>query len=125
MSRMYQKVLKFEGFEVVPAENGQDGINAAKTHKPDLILLDIMMPKMNGIEVLEILKSDSATKNIPVVMLTNLSGTHDAENAMSKGALDYLVKSQFKPRDVAIKIKEVLSKVQIPQNPVSNLPPKQ
>jgi CheY-like chemotaxis protein len=109
VSRMYQKVLKYEGMEVVSAENGRDGVQAAKDQKPDLILLDIMMPKMNGIEVLEVLKADNGTAGIPVVMLTNLPGTQDAENAMSRGARDYLVKSQFKPKDVAIKVKEILA----------------
>jgi len=117
VSRMYQKVIKFEGMEVISAENGSDGVTIAKEQKPDLILLDIMMPKMNGLEVLEVLKTDKEVANIPVVMLTNLSGTQDAENAMKRGAYDYLVKSQFKPKEVAEKVKEILaSKVQVPQS---------
>ena len=110
VSRMYQKVLKFEGMDVISAENGRDGVQTAKDQKPDLILLDIMMPKMNGIEVLEHLKADSEVAGIPVVMLTNLSGTQDAENAMKSGAVDYLVKSQFKPKEVAEKVKEIMGK---------------
>ena len=123
ISRMYQKVLKFEGMEVISSENGSDGLAAAAQHKPDLILLDIMMPKMNGIEVLEALKADETTNAIPVVMLTNLSGTADAQNAMNKGAVDYLVKSQFKPKDVAGKVKEIMAKVGVSiQQPVSVQP---
>lgn len=109
--RMYQKVLKFEGMEVFTAENGIDGIEAVKKHKPDLVLLDIMMPKMNGIEVLDRLKADKETADIPVIMLTNLSGEHDTDNAIKRGAVAYLVKSQYRPKEVVEKVKEVLSKL--------------
>ena len=107
--RMYQKVLSFEGFEIESAPNGKEGLEKAKEIKPDLIFLDIMMPKMNGIEVLERIKADPKIKDIPVIMLTNLSGTHDAENAMEKGAFSYMVKSEHKPKDIAAKAKEFLS----------------
>lgn len=108
--RMYQKVMSFEGFSIESAANGREGLKKAKEYKPDLIFLDIMMPKMNGIEVLEHLKADPELKHIPVIILTNLSGTHDAENALSKGAVFYMVKSEYKPKDVAAKAKEYLLK---------------
>jgi CheY-like chemotaxis protein len=107
--RMYQKILAFEGFEIESAPDGRSGIEKAKTMKPDLIFCDVMMPKLNGIEVLEHLKADANTKDIPVIMLTNLSGTHDAETALEKGAFAYMVKSEFKPKDVAQKAKEFFS----------------
>ena len=108
VSRMYQKVLGFEKLEVISASDGREGLDLAREHHPDLILLDIMMPKMNGMEVLDRLKKDPELKSIPVIMLTNLSGTQDAEIALEKGAVAYLVKSQYRPREVATKAKEVM-----------------
>ncbi|HLE48858.1 MAG TPA: response regulator [Patescibacteria group bacterium] len=107
--RMYQKILTFEGFQVESAPDGREGVMKAKEVKPDLIFCDVMMPKMNGIEVLELLKSDAETKEIPVIMLTNLSGTHDAELALQKGAFAYMVKSEYRPKEVAAKAKELIA----------------
>ncbi len=109
MSRMYQKIFTFEGYEVELADNGADGLEKVRSQKPNLILLDIMMPKMNGLEVLSKLKSDPATKALPVVILTNLAGEKDAETAMSKGAVKYIVKSEYEPKQVANMVKEVLA----------------
>lgn len=108
VARMYRKALSLNDMDVVLAENGQIGIDKAKETNPDLILLDIMMPKMNGMEMLDILKSDAELKKIPVIILTNLSGTHDAELAIKKGALDYLIKSEHKPQEIVVKIKKYL-----------------
>ena len=108
VSRMYQQVFAYEGFVVLMADNGAKGIEMAKAQRPDLIFCDIMMPKMNGLEVLDTLKSDPVTKSIRVVMLTNMSGTQDSQAAMSKGAYAYLVKSEFKPKEVVQKAKEFL-----------------
>ena len=109
VAKMYEKVLKFEGFEVELAGSGREGLEKAKAIKPSLILLDIMMPKMHGIEVLERLKANAELKSIPVVILTNLSGTRDAQVGLEKGAIAYLVKSEYKPEEVAAKIKSILS----------------
>ena len=108
VARMMEKALKFDGFNVVVAIMGKEGLDKAKSEKPDLILLDIMMPEPDGIEVLERLKADEETKNIPVVMLTNLSGTHDEELAKSKGALAYWVKKDAHPIALGNKIKLLL-----------------
>lgn len=108
MSRMYQKIFSFEGYNVVTAIDGQDGLEKATKEKPSLILLDIMMPKMNGLEVLDKLKVNPDTKTIPVVMLTNLAGTQDAEHALSKGAVKYIIKSEHEPKQVANMVKEIL-----------------
>jgi len=110
VARMYQKALSLEKLSVVVARNGQEGIKKAEEVKPDLILLDIMMPEMNGIEALEALKSDNELKSVPVIMLTNLSGTQDAELALKKGAVAYMVKSEYKPKEVVEKVKQVLAK---------------
>lgn len=109
MSRMYQKIFKFEGYEVDFAGDGQEGLEKAKTGKPTLMLLDVMMPKMNGLEVLEKLKLDPDTKAIPVIMLTNLAGAQDAETAMSKGAVKYIIKSEYEPKQVVNMVKEILA----------------
>ena len=90
--RMYEKALTFEGFEVTSAIGGKKGIEATKKEKPDLVLMDIMMPEMNGIEALGEIKKDPEISAIPVVMLTNLSGEHDMELAKEKGATDFWVK---------------------------------
>ena len=109
MSRMYQKIFTFEGYEVSIAKDGEEGLELAKKEKPTVILLDVMMPKMNGIEMLEKLKIDPDTKTIPVIKLTNLAGEKDAENAMVKGAVKYIVKSEYEPKQIVDMVKEILS----------------
>jgi len=109
MSRMYQKIFTFEGYEVLIAKDGEEGLELAKKEKPTVILLDVMMPKMNGIEMLEKLKIDPDTKTIPVIMLTNLAGEKDAKNAMVKGAVKYIVKSEYEPKQIVDMVKEILS----------------
>lgn len=110
MSRMYKRSFAFEGYEVEIAEDGQQGIDMARSVKPAMILMDIMMPNMNGLEALERLKGDPETKGIPIVMLTNLGSDKDAETALSKGALQYIIKSEHEPEEVVGMIKEILSK---------------
>ena len=109
MSRMYQKIFTFEGFEVSLAYNGEEGFEKAVKEKPTMMLLDVMMPKMNGIQLLEKLKIDPTTKTIPVVMLTNLAGQQDAERALSKGAVKYIVKSEYEPKQIVNMVKEILA----------------
>jgi CheY-like chemotaxis protein len=108
MSRLYQKIFTFEGHEVETAADGEEGLEKVRTYNPDIILLDVMMPKMNGLQMLEKLKLDPATKSIPVIMLTNLSGQQDAETALSKGAVKYIIKSEHEPKEIADMVKEVL-----------------
>ncbi len=109
MSRMYQKIFKFEGYDVAMAGDGEQGLEAAKKEKPTLILLDVMMPKMNGLQLLEKLKLDPDTKSIPVVMLTNLAGEKDAEVALTKGAVKYIVKSEYEPKQITDMVKSILA----------------
>ena len=106
---MYQRVFEFEGFEADMARNGEEGILALKKNRPVMILLDIMMPKMSGIDVLRQIKVDPKYKDIPVVVLTNLSGSKDAETALELGAIKYLVKSENKPKQIVNQIKEILA----------------
>ncbi len=109
MLRMYQKIFSFETYTVVTAVDGEAGWEQAKLSKPTLILLDVMMPKMNGLQLLEKLKLDPDTKAIPVIMLTNLAGVQDAEAALAKGAVKYIVKSEHEPKEVTAMVKEVLA----------------
>jgi len=108
ISRMYLKVFTFEGFEVQLAENGQLGLDKLADFQPDIILLDVMMPVMNGLQMLEKLKADPATKTIPVIMLTNLADANTAEDTASGGALRYIVKSTYDPGDIAAMVKDIL-----------------
>lgn len=109
MARLYEKVFKFEGYEVDVALNGREGLDKVRANKPTVMVLDIMMPEMNGLEVLDKLKADPETKTIPVVVLTNLAGGQDAEAALTKGAVKYIVKSEYEPKQIANMIKEVLA----------------
>lgn len=109
LSRMYQKVFKFENYEVVVAGNGREGVAAAKKEKPTIILLDIMMPDMDGLQALAELKKSEATKEIPVIMLTNMAGSHDIETALSRGAVKYIIKSEHDPKEVVDMVKEVIA----------------
>ncbi|MCK5450814.1 MAG: response regulator [Candidatus Omnitrophica bacterium] len=99
--------LKANGFEVVTAENGLMGYEKAKEEHPDLIILDVLMPELNGYETLLKLKSDEETKNIPVIMFTAKSQIEDVEKAQEAGACDYVVKP-FSPPVLLGKIKNVL-----------------
>jgi DNA-binding response OmpR family regulator len=101
--------LEKEGYQVKSALNGKLGLEMAKKFKPDLILLDLILPKKDGFEVLQELKTDEATKNIPVIVLTNLEGSTDVERALSLGATTYLVKANYDLDEVAEKIKETLN----------------
>jgi len=107
--RLYQKKLKNDGYDVRVATNGEEALSETMKEKPDLVLLDIMMPKVNGMEVLRRLKSGADTKAIPVIVLTNLSSEEDAEKVLGLGAVAYLVKSDNPPDVVIAKVKEVLT----------------
>ncbi|HSX01848.1 MAG TPA: response regulator [Candidatus Saccharimonadia bacterium] len=122
MSRLYQKIFGFEGYTVEMAADGQEALDKARTVKPTLILLDVMMPKLNGLEALDKLKADPETKAVPVVMLTNLAGQQDAETALAKGAVKYIIKSEHEPKEVADMVKEILAgytRNQVPDTPTA------
>ena len=107
---MYVTKLKVEGFEVFSASDGEKGIKAVQEKLPDVILLDIMLPLVDGFGVLDQIKKDDKTKNIPVILLTNLSQKDDVKKGMAKGAADYLIKAHFMPAEVVEKIKKVTVK---------------
>lgn len=97
---MYGQRIKEEDFEVLTASDGQTGIDLAIKEKPDVILLDIIMPQLNGLDVLKILKEKPETKDIPVFLLTNLPQEASGEKAKQLGAYGYLVKAEYEPRAV-------------------------
>jgi PleD family two-component response regulator len=107
-SRLYQNLFTQEGFEVVPIDNGQDCHAKAVEVKPDIILLDIMMPKMNGLETLDVLQFDADTKKIPVIMLTNLSDKSYEEESMRRGAVKYVVKSQIENSKLVELVRDIV-----------------
>ena len=110
MVRMYQRKLLKDQFEVDTAVDGEEGLVKIKSFKPDLVLLDIMMPKLNGLQVLERMKADPDLAKIPVMILTNLGGSQqDIERGLGLGAVAYMVKSAYRPSEVIAKVKEVLA----------------
>jgi DNA-binding response OmpR family regulator len=103
------EILKQEGYEVISALDGEVGLKLAQRKTPDLILLDLVLPKLHGFEVLKKLKENSETKNIPVVVLTNLEGIEDIDKAIELGAQSYLVKAQYELKELVEKVKKILS----------------
>ncbi|MFH1233177.1 MAG: response regulator [Patescibacteria group bacterium] len=105
---MYATKFELENFVVVMADDGEKGAKLAVKELPDVILLDIMLPKMDGFEVLKQIKANPKTVKIPVILLTNLSQKDQIEKGMALGAVDYLIKAHFMPSEVVDKIKSVL-----------------
>ncbi len=108
LASVYQTRLQAEGFDVKRVPNGEDALATTLEYKPDLMLLDVMMPKVSGFDVLDILRNTPETANLKVIMLTALSQDADKERAQSLGVDDYLVKSQVVIADVVEKIKQHL-----------------
>lgn len=102
------KKLEKSGFVVITATNGEEGIKKIKEESPNLILLDILMPKMNGIEVLEVMNKDPELSKIPVIIISNSGQPVEIERALSLGVRDYLVKAEFDPDEVVTKVNNVL-----------------
>jgi CheY-like chemotaxis protein len=108
LANVYMTRLQAEGFDVKRVPNGEDALATALQYKPDLILLDVMMPKVSGFDVLDILRNTPETNNVKVIMLTALSQDSDKERATQLGADDYLVKSQVVIADVVDRIRHHL-----------------
>lgn len=122
ISRMYQSVFNFEKFDVTVARDGEEGLAALQEHVPTIILLDVMMPKMTGIDVLKAIKANPDTASVPVIVLTNLSGQQDAEMALTLGAVKFIVKSNYKPKEVVDLVNEIIAATtrdEIPQPKVN------
>lgn len=110
LAEIYQKKFEMEGFKVSTANNGEKGLADMKKKMPDVVLLDVLLPKMDGFAVLDAAKADAKTKNIPIILLTNLGQKDDVQKGLQKGAEDYLIKTHFKPSEVVDKVRKVLYK---------------
>lgn len=106
--KMYKLKLEIEGFNVGTAVNGKLGVEAVKKEVPDLILLDILMPEMDGFEVLDHLKASEKTKEVPVLVLSNLDKEDHINKAMSFGIQGFILKSQYTPNQVVETIRGVV-----------------
>ncbi len=106
---MYTQKFKNQGYEVVSAYNGADGVKLAETEQPDIILLDVIMPKMDGFVALKKIRKGETTSKIPVVLLTNLGQEEDVRKGRELGANDYFIKANHTPQEVVDKVKALLS----------------
>ncbi|MEQ1561508.1 MAG: response regulator [Nitrospira sp.] len=110
MSRMYERAFRASDYTMEIASDGEEALSKLEKMDvlPTVILLDVMMPKKNGFDVLKELKENDKFKNIPVIMLTNLAGEDDAEKGLSLGAIVYLIKSQYDPKQIVDKVREIV-----------------
>lgn len=105
---LYETKLEQSGFEVVKASNGEEGVSLARLELPNLILLDILMPKVDGYDMLRQLKGSHETKDIPVVIFSNLSQKKEIEKGLKLGAKDFIIKTSVTPTEMMAKVKEYL-----------------
>lgn len=110
LSDMYLVKFNQQGFNTEVAINGEEGLKKAKELKPDVILLDVVLPKMDGFEVLKTIKNDPSLQKTIVILLTNLGQQGDMEKGLSMGADEYIIKAHYTPSAVVTKVKEVLKK---------------
>lgn len=110
LAGMYEQKIRLEQMEPLLATDGEAGLELVRKEKPDIVLLDIMMPKMDGWAVLQALQASPETKSIPVIMLTNLGQKEDVDLALQYGAVDYLIKAHFNPQEVIDRVKKIVSK---------------
>lgn len=108
LSDIYKTKFESEGFKVTAINDGAKGLKAIQVKKPDIVLLDVLLPKLDGFTILQTLKKDEATKGIPVVLLTSLGQKEDVKKGLEMGAADYLIKAHFKPSETVDKVKKIL-----------------
>lgn len=108
LGAIFEAALQKGGLETVFALNGKSGIDKAKLEKPDLVLLDQVLPDISGNEVLRTLKADSQTQQIPIIILSNFSQEELVKEAINNGAMDYIFKYQVEPQDLVTKVKQAL-----------------
>jgi len=109
LARVYEMTFKIAGHQATLANDGLEGLESLKSQVPDIILLDWMMPNMNGEQFLDEIKSKPETKNIPVVVLTSMAGEREVRLALSKGAIKHIDKSRHQPREVVGIVEKILS----------------
>lgn len=110
LAKMLSKTLESHHYEVIVAINGKEGLLKASQSEADLILLDIMLPDIDGFDLLETIKNDEKTKKIPVIIMSNLGQPEDIQQGKSLGVKDYLVKSDLSLDEVVVKIRKYLPK---------------
>ena len=108
LQKAFGTILKEKGYEVMSAFDGETGLKMAKEEKPNLVLLDLILPKMHGFEVLKKLKEEKETQGIPIIVLTNLEDMENVGKALELGATTYLIKAQYGLEEVLEKIKKAL-----------------
>jgi len=108
LSNIYKTKFEMEGFEVMAAADGEAGLALAKSKRVDVILLDILLPKLDGFTVLKELKADKNVKDVPVILLTNLGQKDDVNKGLELGAADYLIKAHFKPSETVAKVRKII-----------------
>jgi len=108
LQKTFGDILGKESYDMISALDGETGLKLAKSKNPDLILLDLVLPKVHGFEVLKELKSDPGTKDIPIIVLTNLEAIEDVNKAIELGAKTYLVKTQYNLEEVVEKVKKAI-----------------
>ena len=109
LQKTFGDVLTKEGFKMISAIDGEVGLRLAKSEKPDLIILDLVLPKLHGLEVLKELKKNNEIRNIPVIILTNMRDTENIERTLELGVTTYMVKADYTLEDVVSKIKNAMA----------------
>lgn len=109
ISQMYRMKFEADGFDVQLADDGKRGVSMVEAFQPDLILLDLLMPEMNGADALEIIRKNDWGKNIPVIILTNLGEEEAPKDLRTLGIHSYIVKANLTPRQVVQRVKEALN----------------
>jgi len=109
LADLYKTKFAMEGFKVNVAYDGEKGLGFIKKNQPDILLLDLVLPKMSGFDILKAIKDDAKTRNMPVILLTNLSQKTDVDKGLKMGSNDYLIKAHFMPSEVVEKIKKLVA----------------
>jgi CheY-like chemotaxis protein len=109
LRRVHEAGLRQHGYTVLTAVDGEEGLSKARAERPDVILMDLVMPKLQGFELLRLLKADAVTDAIPVVVLSSLSGAGDVQTALKAGATSYLLKSNLTVQALVTKVEETLA----------------
>src|SRR5579884_1205491 len=122
LREIYEARLQAEGYTIVSAKDGEEALAVAKAEKPDLVISDVMMPKISGFEMLDILRNTDGLKNVKVIMLTALGQSDDQQRADKLGADRYLVKSQVTLEDIVRVAHELLEDEAVPANQTSVAP---
>ncbi len=108
LREMISRKLDKEGYEVIEAVDGEKGEEKAKSEHPNMVLLDLILPGIDGFEVLERIKKDPSVADIPVIILSNLGQKSEVERGLKLGAIDFLIKAHFTPAEIVKKIKEII-----------------